>query len=328
MLEQKIANPETREDVIRLLAAVARTKPALALNVAQTLNLEAVEKYSFAKDVSKKWAKIDPAAAWDWALKDSRKLDAPGQPPLMGVVLDQLGAIDPKMLVSSVDSAVKDGNAPSDVYLPQLAAEALLKGGRFDEAREAIDRWVPKEPIAAPELDVKPKPGSPEEIGSWLRTLRPSTGQNAAMGIHADKWAKENPPAAMDWASSLAAGHGREEAMRGALQRWIEQDVSGAKQWIDKSIGEMRASDSSVDRFIAELLNDRSLLQEDPAKLLEWSKLMTDNTLRTRNIEGAILALGKQNPDAAARFLMQNPVVSPERKAQMLKLVRQGGDGE
>jgi hypothetical protein len=325
-LRSRLAAGNSVDQIRTSLANLAKTDPALALDVAQVIGRNDVERARLVASVVQVWAQGNPQAAWDWTLQQAHRLDAAGEDSLVSVVLTQVAAADPQRAVEFTEAAMRNRNLLIDISLNEVAhaaVEALLKNDHTDVAERAVEQWVrgpggtelgnaPFEAVA-----IKLAQTSPTAAASWLLSLPSSESRNFALATVAANWATTDPKASLDWANSLTSGAGREEAMQRAFNRWVAEDKVSAAQWL----GEHEA-DPATDHMIASFVTDSPVSTSNPQVAMEWVDLISDPALRVQSLQQVARAWAEQNPAAATQYVQQNKKLTPEEKKRIVESLR------
>ena len=326
-LRQRLANGASLDEIRETLKRLARTQPALAMELALEVARSDLEKYQLTAAVVGLWAQDDPAAAWAWALPQSKRLTQPGETPLLAIVLDEVATVDPTQVVTLADSALRQDGGTTDSNLDpgeltQMAVQALLQSGHADLAQAAVEAWAggayPKIGNAAfEEVALNLAKNSPQAASDWLRSLPVSDGRNQALATLAAEWAGTAPQAALDWAAKLDANDGRTDAMQRAFDRWAATDLVSAAHWLGEN-----ESNPAADGMIAHMIGESALGETDPQLALKWADLISDDDLKSRSVEQVVIAWGERDPAAATRYLLETTALKPEQKNQLEESLR------
>jgi hypothetical protein len=322
ILQQKI-DSSLHDEVRALLEFLARTRPLMALDLAQKAGRTDAERYTLSFAVLQVWSRNDPKPAWSWTLQNFRQLDLAGQPSLRSCVLDQVAGLNPQWVITLVTEALKQGGAPlssGEASTAQLALQAMDKAGNSTMERPAIEAWsrdpgydqidrAAFEEVAAPWAQ-----HSPTEAAAWLRTLPPSQERNAALAAIAENWATSDPKAAMDWSSGLSAGDDRQNAMQKAFNEWEHTDMLAAAQWLGQ-----QPADPVTDHMIANLVGDPRVTQADPPAALMLAESVSDPRLRGQSLDAVLRTWGREDPAAAEKYVMESAQLSSAQKEQILQ---------
>jgi hypothetical protein len=329
ILKQKM-DSSLHDEVRALLEFLARTRPLMALDLAQKAGRTDAERYTLSFAALQVWSRNNPEPAWSWTLQTFRQLDLAGQPSLRSCVLDQVAGLNPTWVITLVAEALKQGGAPlnfGETSTAQLALQAMDKAGNSTLERPAIEAWsrdpgydqidrAAFEEVAAPWAQ-----HSPTEAAAWLRTLPPSSERNAALAAVAENWAASDPKAAMDWSSGLSAGDDRQNAMQKAFNEWEHTDMLAAAQWLGQ-----QPADPVTDHMIANLVGDPRVTQADPPAALMLAESVSEPRLRGQSLDAVLRTWGREDPTAAEKYVMESTQLSSAQKEQILQRLRHPDD--
>jgi hypothetical protein len=179
------------EEVLQSLAEIGKNRPALAIDLVQSLGRTDTEKSEWVTNMMQQWANRDPQAAWQWLGQLSpTRMDELAGGSLNGLVLNAMAARDPQMLLANVDILLRQGNSIESISTPvalHLGLQALVEHGDTDLARNAVEEWVRdphklKVDAAAYEtVAISMGTTAPADAGAWLRSMPVSEDRNAAI---------------------------------------------------------------------------------------------------------------------------------------------------
>ena len=123
----------------------------------------------------------------------------------------------------------------------------------------------------------------------------------------ARRWAREDPQAAIEWASSLT-GEERIHAMERAIESWADEDALAALEFV----AALPNSERSLDWVHHAAWR---LSEQDRPAALEWALGQVDVNIRDRALRGALEQWAEQDPGAAAEFVSTIPGRSDQMSA-------------
>src|SRR5579859_7980663 len=82
-------------DVLAALGEIAKTRPELAIDLAEALGRTEEEKTDLVIDVMKQWSERDPQASLQWVTQNGARVSELARGTLPGVVLDAMAVRDP-----------------------------------------------------------------------------------------------------------------------------------------------------------------------------------------------------------------------------------------
>ncbi len=257
----KISDPTVRKQVVEKLLLTW-------LNVDQPGFLNFLDDAEFSETAgSELWPAIVPAAA---EVLPSVSEAAAGQPDLDEIVqwmVEYYAEMDPAQAAAWANKWLLDDTkdyalatvagqmaikSQSDaegvlatIQAPDARLEAVMNIGASlaEEDSDAALEW------ARALTNEEERSSAVEEVLWTMSETDPSAaaaeladadnpGQlNAVSGSIAEEWAIKEPKKAVDWAESLPAGAGREEAIQGALAGWAENDPKAAFTYYQQNYG-------------------------------------------------------------------------------------------
>jgi hypothetical protein len=310
------------DEVRALLGFLARTRPAMAMDLAQKAGRTDAERYTLSFAALQVWSRNDPVPAWSWTLQNFRQLDLAGQPSLRSCVLNQLAGLDPQSVITLVAEALKQGGAPlnfGEASTAQLALQALSQTGNSAMEQPAIEAWSRGpgyeqiDRAAFEEVALPWAQQSPAAAAAWLRTLPPSQERNAALAVVAENWANRDPKAAMDWSNGLSAGDDRQNAMQKAFSQWEGKDMLAAAHWLGQ-----QPADPVIDHMVANLVGDPRVTQADPSAALMLAESVSDPHLRGQSLDTVLRTWGREDMAAAEKYVAESTQLSSAQKEQIL----------
>jgi hypothetical protein len=253
-----LAHGGALEDIIALLEYLVNTRPEFAIDLARDIGRTDAERHVLLYAALSDWAQHDAAAALPWAFEKADSYNIPGTASLLYVVLEEVARDNPVVAISVVDATLRaksDANTGTDVV--RLTLEALIKTGRVDLARQAIDGWA-----AGPQarrlsggdyevIAMAVAQKSLDSAGAWLQSLPSSPGRNEAYTTFAATWAQQDPHGAMDWAQNLNPADGGDDVRVAVFEHWLKSDRTAATQWLS-----MQATADPTRLRLVNLLHD------------------------------------------------------------------------
>ncbi|HZP61448.1 MAG TPA: hypothetical protein VFB27_14085 [Opitutaceae bacterium] len=317
-------------DVLAALGEIAKTRPELAIDLADALGRTEEERTSWVIDVMKQWSERDPNASLLWVMQNGARVSELARGTLPGVVLDAMAARDPKALLGFVDRLLRAGydqNQSSGIppaIAVHLGLEALIKRGQLDAARAAVESWahdprVAKIGASAFEIVAAAMGKSaPQDAGTWLKALPVSEDRNAALGTYATTWAGTDPAAAMHWAETLSPADGQPAVIRETFSEWIQADADGATKWLADYVTREPPSPDD-DYLIGALVSYSPAVKSKPDLAVKLLDSISDPTKRELYEERIVLSWGHRDPAAATDYVWKSPTIP---QAQKLLLVQ------
>ena len=328
-LREKLAT--SRDDVIAALAEIAKTRPALAIDLAQSLGRTPEEKSQLVTTLTQQWAEQSPQAAWDWlkALPGKRMQEL-GDGDLAPVVLGAMAAKDPQMVLANVDTLLRSGNPSEAVSTPvavHFGLDALVANGQTDLAKQAVDNWA-KDPAklnleaaAYESVAMALIEKEPAATAEWLQSLPKNDERNAAFATVAAVWGDKDPAAALKWAEQLPPNEGRSEAIGRAVSDLAEKYPNEITTWVGDYLAKAPPGAES-DSLVARVINYSSAAKKNPQVALQWLELIGDPQQRAHQEETVSLRWARQDKNAALTHVQNSPTFSPQQKATLIQRIQ------
>jgi hypothetical protein len=323
--------PKSVEDVLRELTELAKTNPALAIDLAQELGRTDEEKSQWVKNTMQQWAERDSQAAWQWLgqlSKDRMQQLAGGE--LTAVVLGAMAAKDPSKVVANLDNFLRNGNPSESVSTPvavHVGLQSLIAHGQIDLARSVLDGWA-KDPAklnleaaAYESVAMELAKTAPQETGAWLRSLPATEERDASIATFTATWAEHDPRAALQWAETLPPGDMQQAAFRRTVSDWIERYPSEVSGWLGDYLARVPPS-TATDSLVETVINVSPTMRATPQLALQWTNLVSDPAKRAADEETVALRWGAQNSAAAADYVWKSRTIPPERKAALVQKIQ------
>jgi len=317
-------------DVLAALRKIAKTRPELALDLAEALGRTEEEKTGWVIDVMKQWSADDPQTALLWVTQNGPRVSDLARGTLPGIVLDAMAVRDPKALLGFVDGLLRAGfdqNQSSGIppaIAVHLGLEALIKSGQLDAAQAAVESWahdplVPKIGASAYEIVATAMgKNAPQDGAAWLKSLPVSEDRNAALGTYATNWSDNDPAAAMRWSETLSPEDGRSVAIRGAFSEWIQSDADGATKWLAGYVTRDPPNPDD-DYLIGALVSYSPTTNGSPDLALKLVDSISDPKKREIYQEQVLLSWGSRDLPAATEYVWKNPTIPLEQKQSLVQ---------
>ena len=324
----RLAASASVEEILAALESIAQSRPALALELAQSVGRTEEEKAGWVTQVMKGWAGREPDSAWQWLTQQpADRLDEFANGSLLRVVCDVIAVRDPKRLLENIDALWRQdemaGNIAPLVGI-HVGFEALCAGGNVSLAQATLEEWTQspaaKEIGAAAYETVARQLAetSAEEAAVWLKSLPTSEDRNAAMATFTSEWAERDPIAALQWAESLAPQAGRPEALERTFGDWVERSSADAGEWLGDYLARTEAS-PEADPLISNLIGRSPAMRSHPDVALRWTALVANPEKRERIEESVLLRWNRREPGAAAHYVWNTPTLPTDRKQTLVQ---------
>lgn len=317
-------------DVLAALKEIAKTRPELAIDLAEALGRTEEEKTTWVIDVMKQWAEHDSQASLQWVMQNGPRVSELARGTLPGVVLDAMAVHDPKMLLGFVDGLLRAGfdknqsSAIPPAIAVHLGLEALIKSGQLDAARAAVESWThdPKvSKIGASAYEIVAAAmgkSAPQDAGAWLESLPASEDRNAALGTFAVNWVGTDPAAAMRWSEALPPEDGRSGVIRETFSEWIQADADGATKWLSDYV--TRGTPGPDDDYlIGALVSYSPAVKGQPDLAVKLLDSISDPQKRAIYEERVVLSWGHRDLLAATEYVWKSPTIPQAQKQSLIQ---------
>ncbi|HTQ31504.1 MAG TPA: hypothetical protein VMI53_09865 [Opitutaceae bacterium] len=330
LLLRKMADGASPAELLALLHEMAADQPALAIALAQDLGRSDDEKAAWVTALVHGWASRDPDAAWRWLVAQADHINQLANGSLIKVVLDQMAARDPQLLIKNADALLRAGDQfnglPSQI-VAQAGLEALVKNGDLDAACALIKYWsacsyhpdIGAGAYATVALELAKR--SPADATAWLTSLPVSDDRNAALGSVAADWVSRDPAAALRWSETLAPADGRSAVTQRAFSEWMETSPADAEQWLGNQLVQNYGGPEN-DALIMNFINQSALIRNDPASAMQWVDLIADPVQQSQAREQMVLRWGQRDLSAAVAYVNSSSAIDPQRKDALLSALR------
>jgi len=307
LLNDRLAEGASLEEVLMILEKVAHERPDLALEVAEAVGESDSQRRQLVTRLLYRWAGNDASSAWNWIERSPRSRDLLDDASLVSAAFSAMAGADPRTMVASAELAFEgSGSGRLDVAparIAHAAVNALIAAGHGDIAREAVEGWVSRFPSA--EMDGAPMAAvalhlaalSPTPAREWLESMPESPARSQAMARFADAWAGEDIAAAMQWSAGLAPDEGT-ASMRAVFGSWVEQNGIDASRWLGQCLADQYLG-PRTDAMIVSLIKGASLVADDPESALEWARWISNAGLRSQTVERVLNSQSDSAPESS-----------------------------
>ncbi len=237
-----------RQDPVSAAAALAQLPPSSGLDETTT---HFVRGWLSSSDA-------DPTDIFSWVRSLPEKTSAREQAAV--AFFEEIGRRDAQSgakLLAGLDAATQksasEGLAEGwSSTSPEEAAAWTLQlppEKRTAAVRAVVSNWARRDPIAAAEFAARNDsngdfvstvvdewlPGSPQQATAWVESLPRGDVRDAGLAKVAEIVWREDPSAAVLWASRISSASRRENELQSICSRWIRIDPIGATSWIQNS---------------------------------------------------------------------------------------------
>lgn len=316
------------EGAMHALAEIAKTDPALALDLAQALGQTDEEKAMWVTDLARQWATRDPQQAWSWLQQqNATRIRDLATGTLPETIVGAIAKAQPALLIAQLDALLAAGESPlgiSPVVAIHLGLDALAASGQLALARSTVERWAadPTQPAIGEAAFVAVAAalahGDAAQAGAWLKTLPASATRDIALvEFPAQLAQQQSPRAALEWTEANLPSDLRSQALQRTFSDWVESAPADAGDWLGGHLARNPTS-ADTDRLISTLVNLGPAVKANPATALRWTALVNDPAARSSLEERVALRWARQDRDAAVSYIVNHPTLSPARKQALL----------
>lgn len=327
-LRLRLGSAPSPEETMRALAETARSDPALALDLAQSLGQTDEEKAMWVTDLARQWATRDPEQAWSWLQGQyPARIRALASGALPETIVGAIAKAQPALLVAQLDTLLAAGEGSlgiSPVVAIHLGMDALAAAGQLALARATVERWAadPAQPAIGEAAFVSIAAALAQsdalQAGAWLQSLPASAARDLALTEFPAQLAQRHSPrTALDWAEANLTAELRSQALQRTFSDWVESAPADAGDWLGHHLARHPGGDSS-DRLISTLVNLGPAVKANPVLALQWAALVSDPLTRASLEERVALRWARLDAAAAASFIANHSTFSPARKQALL----------
>jgi hypothetical protein len=177
------------------------------------------------------------------------------------------------------------------------------------EGVEGVKKWAEEIPVDANEgfkRTVFDKAANvlgavdPPQAAQWIEGHLDNEYAGGAPVLIVRRWvALGKPAAALEWALTLDDGSERDDAVKAAFDRWLQEDEEGAVAWLDE-VAPAPGLDVAVRAVV------RQTIQNLPETAMGWAQRIHDPDLRYRVVVGVGNRWLFKDPDAAKAWLVES----------------------
>ncbi|MEP4077806.1 hypothetical protein [Haloferula sp.] len=182
-------------------------------------------------------------------------------------------------------------------------ARGLSGDSRAQAILEVSARQSERDPLEAAGIFESTLASAPDGMGGRLRSSAHQIASN---------YAKEDGPAAAEWAVSLGKESVATSAVGSTVQVWVHKDLVAASEWTN-ALDDGPIRDAAVQPIVQKIQND------EPAAAIEWAASIADDSARTKSIRSTLSNWNSNDSDAARQGL-ENAGLDQETYEKMLKV--------
>lgn len=293
-------------------------------------------KKSFAKTVLSKWAQTDPQAALQWlkenlpdkegyALKALLEGWAKTDPDAADQYLAETGSRDPRKPMPIFDFATAPSwPLQSEDDVRQWANSGFYAGSNGSSRSWKLDEVQAATAVLIENPDLAKSPNwhrrladrwameNPDAALEWSASLPPELQIEAAESA-LESWFQLDPKRAVAFTESLPASEFRGFAIEKVAEEWADTDPGGALEWT-ATLPPGAIRDAATGRIARRLRYDR------PARAIEIARMIDDDLLRLDNLKSVIEIWSKIHPAKAETLVQEAELSNLERKAMLEQL--------
>ncbi len=317
-----------------LVAAVGRSNPATAVEIAVRLNVVSGDNWQI-NDIFRQWAAQAPTAAASAALA----LPAgEARTNALGHVVRGWAEKDPaaayawaksfgehagtrrELIKQTLEAWLKTDPAAAQAHIlalpPGAERTAALRSaiGRLHEADElssalALLAELPAghaRSSAVQDLVLNSEAAGDPQFAQRLYEMTPVGSRRDIVWEIADRMAEKDVAAALRWAMALPQGELRQDARRSVARTWAEKDPRSALDWVLKNDPPTPDSETLKDPF-------SKWTQAAPNDALPWAAALPAGPTRDALSASAVAGIARRDPQRALALFTE---LSPEAQAR------------
>ena len=242
-----------------------------ALEWAEGLPESAGKRAAMAK-IMERWGQLDGANAVAYGEKLFAET---GNPDLLKDAIRGWGQTDP---IASLQNTQSMG---------------VSDGLRRDITRDLMRDWADRSPQAAAAF------GASNSV---------EVGRGGLTALIADRWSKQDPKTAANWAMSLPAGKEQLRALDQLVQNWCDLNLESAADFVSR-----QQAGINRDTMVGALA--REVAKQDPASALKWVATIQDGGMQASTAWSIYQRALRRDPEGAQLMLQSSPLSSAVKQS-------------
>ncbi len=237
--------------------------------------------------IMERWGQLDGANAVAYGEKLFAET---GNPDLLKDAIRGWGQTDPMASLQNTQSM------------------GVSDGLRRDITRDLMRDWADRSPQAA---------------AAFAASNSLEVGRGGLTSLIADRWSKQDPQTAANWAMNLPPGKEQLRALSELVQNWCDLNLQSAADFVSR-----QQAGINRDTMVGTLA--REVSKQDAASGLKWVATMQDAGLQESAAWSIYQRAMRRDPDGAQTMLQSSPLSSAMKQSLFEKAAsksNQGGGG-
>jgi len=248
--------------------------------------------------------------------------DSAGKRAAMAKIMERWGQLDganavaygEKLLAETGNpDLLKDairgwGQTNPTASLQYAQSMGVSDGLRRDILRDLVRDWADRSPQAA---------------AAYAASNRLELGRGGTTALIADRWSKQDPQTAANWAMSLPPGKEQLRALDELVQNWCDLNLQSAADFVSR-----QQAGINRDTMVGTLA--REVAKQDPASALKWVATIQDGGMQESTGWSIYQRALRRDPEGAQLMLQSSPLSSALKQSLLEKAAsksNQGGGG-
>ncbi|NBV97374.1 MAG: hypothetical protein EBT30_07520 [Verrucomicrobia bacterium] len=235
----------------------------------------------------------DVKRALEWA---STLPDGAGKRAAMARIMERWGQLDGA-------NAVAYGDPMASLQYAQ--SMGVSDGLRRDILRDLVRDWADRSPQAA---------------AAYAASNRLDLGRGGTTALIADRWSKQDPQTAANWAMSLPQGKEQIRALDELVQNWCDLNLQAAADFVSR-----QQPGVNKDAMVGTLA--REVAKQDPASALKWVATIQDGGVQENTAWSIYQRALRRDPEGAQQMLQSSPLPIPTKQSLLAKAAARDNAG-
>ncbi|NBR70931.1 MAG: hypothetical protein EBQ51_08490 [Verrucomicrobia bacterium] len=258
----------------------------------------------------------DVKRALEWA---STLPDGAGKRAAMARIMERWGQLDGANAVAYGEKLfaetgnpdlLKDamrgwGQTNPMASLQYAQSMGVSDGLRRDILRDLVRDWADRSPQAA---------------AAYAASNRLDLGRGGTTALIADRWSKQDPQTAANWAMSLPQGKEQIRALDELVQNWCDLNLQAAADFVSR-----QQPGVNKDAMVGTLA--REVAKQDPASALKWVATIQDGGVQENTAWSIYQRALRRDPEGAQQMLQSSPLPIPTKQSLLAKAAARDNAG-
>jgi len=161
---------------------------------------------------------------------------------------------------------------------------------------------------------------SPQGAAAFAASHSLDVGRGSLTGLIADRWSKQDPQTAANWAMSLPPGKEQLRALDELVQNWCDLNLQTAADFVSR-----QQAGISRDTMVGTLA--REVSKQDPASGLKWVATIQDVGMQESAAWSIYHRALRRDPDGARTMLQSSPLSNAMKQSLLEKATSKSNRG-